>query len=239
MSGLDGKAAVITGASSGIGLATAEALSARGVSLVLHGRRGDLLESHAKRLGNAVALAAEITDPDTPQRLVDLALSSFGRCDIAYNNAGLIHVGGVDEVDLDKLSEMIRVNVEAAMRFMYTALRQFKRQGSGHLLSTSSVLGTKSRPGSGTYCATKYAIEAVSEALRAELAGTGVKVTCIQPGLVVTDLHRGWAVRPEKLQGLETPLVPADVARAVVYALEQPDGVLIPRVMVLAAGQAI
>lgn len=243
MTDLTGKVAVITGASSGIGLATAELLAAEGVNLVIHGRRKDLLDANAERLSaggaTCVAVAADIMDPATHDLLLDTAVERFGHVDIAFNNAGLLHIGSIDDVDLDKLSAMIRVNVEAATRFAYTALRRFKARGSGHLLTTTSVLGTKVRPMNGVYCATKFALEALMEALRMELAGTGIKVTCVEPGLVRSDMHREFPVRPEKMQGFETPLSPPDVARAVLFALTQPDHVLVPRVMVLPSQQPV
>jgi len=239
MTSLDGQVAIITGATSGIGLATAEALARDGVRLVLHGRREALLAGHAARLPGTIHLAGDIADPATPARLVAMALERFGRLDIAFNNAGLIAQGGVAEIDLDAVTRMIRVNVEAATRFAYTTLKHFVAQGTGQLLNTSSVLGTKTRPLSGAYSGTKFAIEALSEALRMELAGTGVRVMCVEPGLVVTDLHRDHAVRPEVVQKIARPLRPEDVAAAVVFALKQPAHVLVPRVLVLPADQAI
>lgn len=239
MSGLEGKVAVITGATSGIGLATAERLSERGVKLVLHGRRAEVLEQHAARLPDCAILAGDITDPGTPGALIDLAKQRFGRIDIAFANAGLIASGPVGEIDLDALSDMIRVNIDAAFRFAYTALAEMKAQGSGDMLFTGSVLGTKTRPLAGGYAATKYAIEAMAEALRMELAGSGVRVSVVEPGLVRTDLHRDYEVRPEVTQGVAAPLTPDDVARALVFALEQPASVLIPRIMVLPTSQNI
>jgi NADP-dependent 3-hydroxy acid dehydrogenase YdfG len=239
MNGLAGKVAVITGATSGIGLATAEQLSARGVKLVLHGRRKEVLEAHAARLPDCAVLAGDIADPATAPALVALAQDRFGRLDIAFANAGLIASGPVGEIDLDALSEMIRVNIDAAFRFAYTALAHMKAAGSGDMVFTGSVLGTKTRAGAGGYAATKYAIEALAESLRMELAGSGVRVSVVEPGLVRTDLHRDYAVRPEVTQGVAAPLTPADVARSVVFAVEQPASVLIPRIMVLPSGQNV
>lgn len=236
---LAGKVAVITGGTSGIGLATAEALSARGVKLVLHGRRREVLERHAARLPDCAVLAGDVTDPETPGRLIALALERFGRMDIAFANAGLIHAAPVDSIDLDALSEMIRVNIDAAFRFAYTTAKHLKAAGGGDLLMTGSVFGTKVRPNAGGYAATKYAVEALCEALRIELAGTGVRVSVVEPGLVRTDLHRDHAVRPEVVQNIPQPLLAEDVARALVFAVEQPAHVLIPRIMVLPSVQPV
>src|SRR3546814_19921771 len=130
---------------------------------------------------------------------------------------------------------MIRVNVDAAFRFAYTAVRHMKPAGGGHLLMTGSVLGTKVRPNAGGYCATKFAVEALCEALRMELAGSGVKGSVVEPGLVRTDLHRDYALRPVGAQGIPEPLLPDDGARPVVFALKHPARVVVPRVMVLPA----
>ena len=236
---LTGQVAIITGGTSGIGLAAAEALSARGVRRVLHGRRADVLKQHAARLPECAVLVGDIADPAAPQALIDLAMERFGRLDIAFANAGLIHTGAVEDIDSDALSAMIRVNVDAAFRFAYTALKHLKAHGTGDLLFTGSVLGTKTRVGAGGYAATKYAVEGLAEALRMELAGTGVRVAVVEPGLVRTDLHRSYDVRSEVAQGIEQPLRPDDVARAVVFALEQPRHVLIPRIMVLPSSQNV
>lgn len=230
---LAGKTALVTGGTSGIGLATAEALADAGVKLVLAGRRADLLDGHAKRLPHTVVLAGEITDPAMPQRLVDLALEAHGRLDIVFNNAGQIHNGPIEEIDVDLVCQMVRVNVEAAFRMAYTALRHFRAAGSGHLVNTFSVLGLKTRIYSGAYAGTKFAIEAFTEALRMELAGSAIKITAVEPGLVVTDLHRDYAERPEKMINMAKPLSTQDVARAVLFALQQPDHVSVPQVMVL------
>jgi len=111
--------------------------------------------------------------------------------------------------------------------------------GAGHLVNTSSILGTKTRPTVGAYAGTKYAIEALSESLRMELAGSDVKVSCVEPGVVMTELHADWAEHPTKMFGIKAPLVPEDIARCVRFILEQPGHVRIPRMMVLPGEHAI
>lgn len=230
--GLEGQVAVVTGASSGIGLAIARELRALGLRVLLSARSQERLGEICAELG-AEPLPADITDPQVPARLLAEALARFGRCDLVINNAGAIEVGPIDSIDIDKVCAMVRVNVEAAYRIAYTFIRHFAAQGSGHLINITSVMGTKVRPTAGAYSGTKYALEALSEALRMEVAGTPVAVTCIEPGLVMTELHRDWTVHPTVSMDVPHPLSPEDVARCVAFVLRQPANVRIPRLMVL------
>ena len=238
---LEGQVAIITGASAGIGAAVAENLDEAGMSLVITSRREKNLRELSSRLKNAAHIVAgDIVDKEMPQRLIDEAVSKFGRCDVVVNNAGIMmQAASIEEIDLDMVGEMVRTNVKAAYRLAYTALRHFKSQNSGYLVNTSSVLGTKIRPTTGPYAGTKWAIDALTEALRMELAGTGVGISAIEPGLVMTELHDDWEVHPKDSLGIDRPLQPADIARAVRFVLEQPDHVRIPKIMVLPADHAI
>lgn len=230
---LAGQVAIVTGATSGIGDAIARALDARGVRLVLTGRRADRLDALAAELAAARTVAGDITDPALPGRLVEAALETHGRLDIACNNAGLLAFGTIEEIDLERMATMVRVNVEAAYRFAYTVLRHFKAENRGHLVNTSSVAGTKVRPTIGAYAGTKHAIEALAHGLRIELAETDVRISNVQPGLVATDIfaHMPADEHPGRQQGIDQPLQPEDVARAVVFMLEQPAHVSIPALM--------
>lgn len=230
---LKGKVAVITGASSGIGRATARNLREAGMNLVITARRDERLRTLADDIGAAQVVVGNIADPAMPQALLDKASQTFGRCDVVVNNAGFGEINSIDKIDLERVCEMVRVNVEAGYRLAYLAIRLFKEQGHGHLVNISSVLGTKVRITTGAYAGTKYAIEALSESLRMELAGSGIKVSCVEPGLVLSEFHDHWEVHPTKSLNVPHPLQPEDIARCVRFILEQPAHVTIPRMMVL------
>ena len=236
---LKNQVAIITGASSGIGAAVARNLDTAGMKLVLTARRADRLSALCGALQQAVYIAGDITDPALPRRLLEKALTTFGHCEVVINNAGVILQGGIDTVDVEKVCAMVRVNVEAAFRMAYTALKHFRAVGRGHLVNTSSVVGTKVRPDIGPYAGTKFAIEALSEALRMELAGTDILVSCLEPGLVLTELHDDWEVHPTDLFNIPNPLQPEDIARCLRFVLEQPPHVRIPRMLVLPRDQQI
>jgi len=230
---LEGKVGIVTGASSGIGAAVARELDRAGMKLLVTARREHRLQRLAGELKEAVWGAGDMADESLPQHILDTTLAQFDRCDVLINNAGLITTGTIEEIDLKRLSQMVRVNVEAAYRMAYIALRQFKLQGQGHLVNISSILGVKTRPTAGAYSGTKYAMEAFTQALRLELAGTGVGVSSIGPGLVMTELHNHMPVHPSESFNIRKPLQPEDIARSVRYVLEQPEHVRIASMMVL------
>ena len=234
---LKDKVAIITGASSGIGRAVARNLNEAGVKFILTGRREDHLAELKDELAHAAVLTGDICQDGMPQSLLAAALDTFGRCDIVFNNAGIIKAGSIDEIDIEDMCYMVRVNVEAAFRMAYVAVKHFKSTGSGYLLNTSSVLGTKVRPTAGAYAGTKFAIEALTEALRLELAKTNIGVSCVEPGLVQTDLHREWPVPPAQSLNIPRPLQPEDIARVVRFILEQPDHVRLPRILAVPSDQ--
>ena len=236
---LKDKVAIITGASSGIGRAVASNLNEAGVKFILTGRREDHLAELKDELAYAAVLTGDICQDGMPQSLLAAALDTFGRCDIVFNNAGIIKAGSIDEIDIEDMCYMVRVNVEAAFRMAYVAVKHFKSTGSGYLLNTSSVLGTKVRPTAGAYAGTKFAIEALTEALRLELAKTNIGVSCVEPGLVQTDLHREWPVPPAQSLNIPRPLQPEDIARVVRFILEQPDHVRLPRILAVPSDQEL
>lgn len=235
---LKNKVAIITGATSGIGLAIAQKLHELGVKVVLNGRDEKALTQISKEL-NGIYVVGDLTHPNIPENLISLALIHYNQCDFVINSAGIIEVGDIETIDIEKMSKMVDVNVNAAYRLSYLSARQFLSQNSGHLINISSVMGTKTRPTAGAYSGTKFAIEALSESLRMELANTPIGVTCIEPGLVMTNLHRDWKMHPSESMGIENPLVPLDVANSVVFVLTQPSHVRIPKLMILPKGHEI
>jgi NADP-dependent 3-hydroxy acid dehydrogenase YdfG len=165
-------------------------------------------------------IEGNLSDESLPETLLYAALDRFGGCDICFNNGALFEAGIIETVDIERLSSMVRVNVEGSFRVAYVFVKHFVSEGSGHLVNVSSVLGSSVKPT--PYAATQRAIEALSDALAAELGDSEVLVSCIQPGLVKTGLHHCWEIAREGAQGIGYPLEPEDFARMVLFILEQP-----------------
>ena len=219
---LQDRTVVITGASSGIGEAIARELSGGGARLVLTARRGDVLEGLARDLpGDCAVLAADVADPRTPERLLDLAMSRFGRVDALVNNAGALAMGGVDEVDVEAVVQMIRINFEAVVRLSYAFARPFKAQKSGHIINISSGAAFSEPRGMGGYAGTKAAVETFTGSMRVELGVHGVKVGAIAPGETATPMLA--ILHGERGPTKTPPAQPVDIAMAVRFMLEQPE----------------
>ncbi len=237
---LKGKVAVITGASSGIGEGAARELANAGMKLVLTSRRKELLDKIAAQLDTEVAvIAGDMTDESLAQKLIDTAVGRFGSCDVVFNNAGVMIVGKAKDVDLEALCQMVRINVEAVYRLAIVAMRHMLGQGSGYLINTSSILGMKVRETTGAYAGTKYAVEALTEDLRMQAAGTGVRVCALEPGLVETHLQDHFPVHPKDMLNIKSLVRPEDIGRVIRFVLEQPDHVAIPRILVMPAEQGM
>ncbi len=232
----NGKVILITGANSGIGKATAELLTEAGMKCLLTARNEERLNDLVRRLPGASAVAGDMIDPALPRKLVDAAVTTYGRLDAVFNNAGVMNIGSIEEADLESLCSMVRLNFEAVVRMSYTALRYMKPKGSGFLINTSSLAGLKTFPQLGVYNGTKFAVEAFTDALRMELAGSGVRAAVIEPGRTNTHLFDHWGEN-QKFDPAQGMLEPEDVARCVRFILEQPDEVLIPRLLVVPARQ--
>lgn len=217
--GESARVAVITGATGGVGAAVARELSRAGYSLVLTAPSMEKLTALAAQLkGPCTVIEGSLGNEDLPETLLYAALDRFGRCDVCFNNGALYEAGIIETVDIERLSSMVRVNVEGSFRVAYVFLKHFVSEGNGHLVNVSSTVGSSSRPT--PYAATQRAVEVLSDALAAELEDSGVLVSCIQPGLVKTGVHHRWEIEPEGSAGY--PLEPEDFARMVLFILEQP-----------------
>lgn len=222
-SGETGRVAVITGATGGVGAAVARALSRAGYSLVLTAPSMEKLSALASQLkGPCTVIEGSLSDDSLPETLLYAALDRFGRCDICFNNGALFEGGIIETVDIDRLSSMVRVNVEGSFRVAYVFVKHFVSEGAGHLVNVSSAVGSSSRPTA--YAATQRAIEVLSDALVAELGDGDILVSCIQPGLVKTGAHHRWEIDAEGASGAGHSLEPEDFARMVLFILEEAAG---------------
>ncbi|MDZ7725952.1 MAG: SDR family oxidoreductase [candidate division KSB1 bacterium] len=174
-----------------------------------------------------------------PEALLNLAIEQYGTLDYVFVNAGTIISSSIEDMDIDKMCRMLRLKVESSMRLIYSVLKHMKQENNGHLFITSSILGTKTREHAGPYAGANHALEVLAESLRMELAETNVKITCIEPGLVRTNLHRDWPVHPQQALGISHALQPQDIADTVWEVMNKPDHVRIPRVMILPQGHKI
>jgi NADP-dependent 3-hydroxy acid dehydrogenase YdfG len=231
--------AAVTGASSGIGRATALALASDGVAVVLGGRRADRLEEVAEMIsargGRALAHPADLTTAEAARAFVQHAHEELGRLDALVNCAGALSAGRFDESDPERWGPMLDVNISAVLHCTAAALPLMKAQRAGHIVNIASVAGRQPVPGWAVYCLTKAGISAFSTSLRAELLPLGIRVTLIEPGFTETEMLAAPAVgeivsRLSAERG--TGLMSADdVAGAVVYALSQPDRLTVEEIV--------
>jgi NADP-dependent 3-hydroxy acid dehydrogenase YdfG len=233
MSSLDSKVVAITGASSGIGEATALELARRGAAVVLGARRTERLDALVARIradgGRAEMTAVDVTRRADPERLVALAVAKFGRLDVLVGNAGVARIAPVANLDLDEWDAMIDVNLRGVLHGIAAALPVFREQGHGHFVTTVSTSGLKIVPGQSVYAGTKNAVRTLLEALRQESTDGVLRTTSISPGFVRTELVdyvEDPAQREQVQQAMATlGISPDAVARAIAFAIEQPDDV--------------
>jgi NADP-dependent 3-hydroxy acid dehydrogenase YdfG len=228
-----GKVVVITGASSGLGEATARHLSAQGAAVVLGARRVERLQQLADELnamgGKALAIATDVTKHEQVKRLVDTAVERFGRIDVMLNNAGLMPHSPLERLKIDDWNRTIDVNIKGVLYGIAAALPHMQRQKSGHIINVSSVAGHKVRPAGAVYSATKTAVRVLSEGLRQEVKPYNIRTTVISPGAVASELPQS-ITEPDIAKGIgefyEEYAIPADAfARMVAFAMSQPDDV--------------
>ena len=227
---IEGKVVVITGASSGLGEATARHLSAHGAHVVLGARRAERIQSLADELtrggAKAIAVATDVTRFDNVKQLVDTAVQTYGRIDVMINNAGLMPHSPLERVKVDDWNRTIDVNLKGVLYGIGAALPYMKQQKSGQIINVSSVAGHKVRPGSAVYAATKAAVLMLSEGLRQEVKAYDIRTTVISPGAVDTELPNS-ITEPDVADNVskfyEETAIPAEsFARAVAFAISQP-----------------
>jgi NADP-dependent 3-hydroxy acid dehydrogenase YdfG len=237
---LKGKVALVTGASSGIGEATALALARAGARVSIAARRRDRLDGVARRIAElgaeSLVLEADVSRPEEAESIVARTVDRWGRLDVLVNNAGLMALSPVDRARVEDWRRMLDLNLLGLMVATRAALPHMRRQKDGHVVNISSTAGRVANPDAAVYAATKFGVGAFSEALRREVYKDGIRVTIVEPGAVATELREHvpdpdtreridtWARSLRQLQG-------EDVAAAIVYALSQPPHVNVNEIL--------
>ena len=237
---LEGKVALITGASSGIGEATARALATEGVRLALVARSGAKLSALATELGDSLAVQADVAMPEQLEQAVQTTLAHFGHIDILLPNAGLYIPGQIAEGDPDAWDYLLEVNVHSVFRLVNRVLPHMISRGSGDILVTSSISGHQAIHWEPIYSASKHAIQSFVHGLRRQVAAQGIRVGAIAPGIVLNNI---WKVHdPETIrQQVEAKagIRSEDVAEAIVWMLSRPAHVTIRDLVILPQNQDI
>ena len=247
MGALDGRKALITGASSGIGEATAAAMAAEGAAVALAARRKDRLDALVERIddagGRAVAVEADVADEAQARSLVADATDALGGLDCLVNNAGVMLLGLVQGAETDEWRRMVEVNLLGLLYCTHAAVPVMRDGGGGDIVNVASVAGRTARMGLAAYNMTKWGVVGFSEALRQEGQHIGIRVSCIEPGYVDTELQ-GHNRNPMIVERLEQArerigkvLEADDIARAVVYVVSQPQHVSVNEIMVRPVGE--
>lgn len=252
MSVLSDKVAIVTGASSGIGEATALALGKAGCRLVLAARRADRLKDLEQRIvregGHAVSVTCDVADREQVRAMVEETMSDFGRIDILINNAGVMPLSPLAKTRFDDWDRMIDVNIRGALSCMGLVLPVMLEQKSGHIVNVSSVAGRIVFPTGAVYCGTKHALHAISEGLRAEMAlhdppMLDIRVTIIAPGVVRTELpdsitdEESRKATKEMFANRANALESEDIAQAIMYALTAPKHVDVNEILIRPTSQ--
>ncbi|BDM72585.1 oxidoreductase [Streptomyces nigrescens] len=244
MSGIEGKVVAITGASSGIGEATALLLAERGARLVLGARRSERLAELVGRIAAAgsvaVRIRTDVTRREDLKALVALAVERFGRLDVLVGNAGVGTISPLDDLRVEEWDHMVDVNVKGVLHGIGAALPVFRAQGSGHFVTTASTAAFRVVPAMAVYAGTKFAVRAICEGLRQE-AGGALRVTTVSPGPIATDFAEASTnsrVRAEITAMRDRLAIPPDaIARAIAFAIEQPAEVDVNEVVVRPTAQ--
>lgn len=244
---IEGKVIVITGASSGLGEASAKHLAGMGATVVLGARRTARIEALAEAInadgGTALAVTTDVTNAEQVKHLVDEAVKAYGRIDVMVNNAGLMQQSPLESLHIQEWDNMIDINIKGVLYGIAAALPHMKSQRSGHIINVSSVAGHIITPAGAVYCATKHAVRALSEGLRQEVKPYNLRTTIVSPGAVDTELpqHITHTESAKGIQGFYQHFaIPADsFARAVAFAIAQPEEVDINEVLFRPTSQAL
>jgi clavulanate-9-aldehyde reducatase len=247
MGALDGRRIVITGASSGIGEATAIALAAEGAAVALAARRKDRIDDLAARIesdgGRALAIEADVAEEAQARGMIEKAAEGLGGIDGLINNAGVMLLGLVQGADTEEWRRMVNVNLLGLLYCTHTAVPLMRDGGGGDIVNVASVAGRQANMGSGVYNMTKFGVVAFSEALRQECLHIGIRVSSVEPGYVETELqsHNENPLVVEQLEKFREQvgdvLTADDIARAIVYTVSQPKHVGVNEILVRPAGQ--
>jgi NADP-dependent 3-hydroxy acid dehydrogenase YdfG len=240
---LSGRVALVTGASSGIGEAIAEALAQAGVRVTLAARRVERLEALAARLTPAETLpvVCDVRDEEQVEAAVAKTLDRWGQLDILIANAGFGYRAQTITGDTTVWKNMIDTNVYGLLLTLKHGVPPLLERGAGHVVVMSSIAGVVVTPGGGAYCGSKAAASAIADALRMEVGAKGVAVTAIEPGVVISEFQQvaGYTpdILPNMLQGA-SPLYPPDIARTVLFACQQPANAGVNEIIIRPRGQA-
>jgi len=243
---LSGRVVAVTGASSGIGEATALACARAGAAVSLAARRVDRIDELATRIeeetpGRALAVETDVGDEAQAGEFIRRTAADLGRIDVLVNNAGVMLLGPVEGADTQEWRTMIEANVYGVLYCTHAALPLMRGQGAGHIVTISSVAGRFARPGGAVYSLTKFGVGAFSESLRQEVAESGIRVTLVEPGFVATELqgHNRPEIQ-EAIRGIlkdEQPLRAEDIADAILYAIAAPENVAVNELLIRPRGQ--
>ena len=244
---LQGRKAAVTGASSGIGEATAIALAAAGAEVAIGARRTDRLEGLARRIaddgGTAHAIEVDVAAEESARSFVEESASRMDGLDLLVNNAGVMLLGAVEGADTGEWRTMVDVNLLGLLYCTHAALPIMREGGGGHIVNVSSVAGRSANAGSAVYNLTKFGVTAFSEALRQEALEAKVRVTCVEPGFVETELQ-GHNRDPGVLKAIEQAketagevLTSEDIADAIVFAVSRPPHMSVNEILVRPTGQ--
>ncbi len=244
---ISGKVVVITGASSGLGAATAKLLAKHGATVVLGARRKDRIDALADELNGigakTLAVETDVRHREQVKRLVDSAVNAFGRIDVMLNNAGLMPLAPLERLKTDEWDQMIDVNLKGVLNGIAAALPYMKEQKSGHFINVSSVYGHKLGPDATVYCATKFAVRALSEGLRQEVKPYNIRTTVISPGAVATELLEHISeteIQTQTRNFVSKIAVPAETfARMVAFAINEPADVDVNEILFRPTAQPV